>query len=89
MTEVGRTTVEAMYAEYLAGAKKSALERKYLGTGDAHGKRFTKLVLDHLGVDTERTSHQTVRIAELEAEVSRLRGLLAAAGIDPNRSEES
>ena len=82
MIEVDRATVETMYAEYLAGAKKSALERKYLGGGDAHGKRFTKLVLDHLGIDTERTSGQSQRIADLEAEVARLRDLLAAQGVD-------
>lgn len=83
MIEVDRAIVEAMYAEYLVGAKKSALERKYLGGGDAHGKRFTKLVLEHLGIDTERTSRQSQRIADLEAEVARLRSILAAHGLDP------
>jgi hypothetical protein len=42
-------------------------------------------VREHLGIETERRSSQTGRVQELEAEVQRLRGLLARNGIDPDR----
>ncbi len=77
-------TLRVMLDEWRAGANKSALERRYLNRPESHGKLFTSLVRQHLGVETERRSSQTERIATLESEVARLRGLLLAAGIDPD-----
>jgi hypothetical protein len=72
-----------MYAEWRAGAKKSDLERRYLGKPESHGKLFTRLVRDYLGIETERHSHLTAERNELAAEVQRLTALLRANGIDP------
>jgi hypothetical protein len=77
-------TLRVMLDEWRAGANKSALERRYLNRPESLGKLFTSLVRQHLGVETERRSSQTERIATLESEVARLRGLLLAAGIDPD-----
>lgn len=76
-------TLREMYERWRAGATKSSLERDYLDAPQSHGKLFTSLVREHLGVETERRSSQSDRIAELEREVEHLRRLLRERGIDP------
>lgn len=76
------TTLRRMHDEWVAGATKSELERAYLDAPQSHGKLFSSLVREHLGIETERRSSQSDRIAELEAEVARLRSLLSRNGID-------
>ena len=66
-------TLRWIYDRWCEGATKSSLERDYLNAPQSHGKLFTTLVREHLGVETERRSSQTDRIAELEAEVAQLR----------------
>ena len=75
-------TLRVMLDEWRGGAKKSELERRYLNRPESHGKLFTTLVRRHLGIETERRSTQSARLAELESELARLRELLAAHGID-------
>lgn len=70
---IDRNTVERMYADWQAGAAKSALERRYLGKGESHGKLFTALVKQELGIDTERASHLREEIQRLREENTRLR----------------
>lgn len=76
-------TLEKMYEEWRAGAKKSDLERRYLNKPESHGKLFSSLVRDHLGIETERRSSLAGKVRELEAENRRLRALLARHGVDP------
>lgn len=66
-----------MLDEWRGGVSKTAIERRYLGKSTHHGKLFTKLVRDYLGVETARRH-------PLVVEVARLRALLIANGIDPN-----
>ena len=68
-----------MYKEWLDGEAKSDVELRYLGTGRAHGKRFSLLVKKHLGIDTEKQH-------PLAAENERLRQLLRSHGIDSDSS---
>lgn len=65
-----------MYDEWVQGASKSELERRYLGKPESHGKLFTSLVRRFLGFDTEQRS-------PLVVENARLRALLRQHGIDP------
>jgi hypothetical protein len=76
-------TLQAMHHEWLGGAKKSDLERRYLNKPESHGKLFSSLVREHLGIETERQSHLTRERNELAAEVRRLQQLLQLHGIDP------
>jgi hypothetical protein len=76
-------TLRRMYDQWCEGAKKRDLERRYLGKPESHGKLFSRLVRDYLGIETERRSHLTDERDELEREVRRLRALLAQHGIDP------
>lgn len=76
-------TLREMYDRWRAGATKSSLEREYLNAPQSHGKLFSTLVREHLGVETEKRSSQSDRIAELEREVERLRRVLRAHRIDP------
>lgn len=80
-------TLRQMFDEWRGGAKKSDLERRYLNKPESHGKLFTSLVREHLGIETERKSASTGRIAELEAEVARLRRLLRERSINPDTGE--
>ena len=66
----------AMYERWQQGEPKSRLEIEYWGNATAHGKKFTGYVKKWLGVETERRSHQSARIEELEA-------LLRARGVSP------
>lgn len=77
-------TLREMYDQWRAGATKSSLEREYLNAPQSHGKLFSTLVREHLGVETEKRSSQSDRIAELEREVERLSRVLRAHRIDPN-----
>lgn len=65
-----------MYERWQQGEPKSRLEIEYWGNATAHGKKFTGYVKKWLGVETERRSHQSARIEELEA-------ILRARGISP------
>ena len=82
-------TLRAMYDAWVNGAKKSDLERRYLHKPESHGKLFSALVRQHLGIETERKSQLTDERNELRAEVGRLRALLTANGIDPDDSLRS
>jgi hypothetical protein len=77
-------TLRDIYARWRAGATKSELERDYLNAPQSHGKLFSALVREHLGVETEKRSGQSQRIDELEQEVRRLRQLLRDSQIDPD-----
>ena len=81
-------TLRTMYDEWLAGAKKSHLERRYLDKPESHGKLFSSLVREHLGIETEQRSHLTDERDQLAAEVHRLTQLLRSHGINP-RAEPS
>ena len=70
-----------MYERWQQGEPKSRLETEYFGKGTAHGKAFTGYVKRWLGIETERQSSQSVRIAHLEA-------LLRANGISPTDVRE-
>ena len=73
-------TLKAMYREWKDGSRsKSAIERRYIGKTTHHGKLFTKLVREHLHIETEAKS-------PLVVEVARLRHLLQANGIDPDQA---
>jgi hypothetical protein len=75
--------LRSMYDQWCAGAKKSELERRYLDRPQSHGKLFSSLVREHLGIETERRSNLTSERDELRREVRRLRALLERNGIDP------
>ncbi len=77
-------TLKTMYQLYCDGAKKSDLERRFLDKPESHGKLFTRLVRDHLGIETERRSSTSERVSELEREVARLRRRLRIHGLDPD-----
>lgn len=66
-----------MYHEWLNGVPKSVVEQRFLGTSRAHGKRFSTIVRNQLGIDTEK-QHPLV------AENERLRRLLRGHGINPD-----
>lgn len=68
-----------MYERWQHGEPKSRLEIEYWGNPTAHGKAFSGYVKRWLGVETERQSSQSARIAELEA-------LLRANGISPTEA---
>lgn len=66
-----------MHEEWLEGASKSDLERRYLDKYESHGKLFTSLVRRYLGLETEKRH-------PLAIENARLRALLRDHGIDPD-----
>jgi hypothetical protein len=70
---IDRKTVERMYAEWQAGASKSELERRHLSKGESHGKLFTSLVKQGLGLDTEQASPTRQEIQRLREENKQLR----------------
>lgn len=76
-------TLRRMYDEWRDGATKSELERRYLHKPESHGKLFSTLVRNHLGIETERRSSASDEIAQLRTENERLRALLRTHGIDP------
>lgn len=80
---ITKEVLQEMYEKWCAGAKKSELERTYLHKPESHGKLFTTLVREHLGIETERRSSLTAERDELRREVGRLTALLREHGIDP------
>lgn len=54
------------------GISKSELERRHWNDGSSHGRRFDRFIRQTLGLETTRSSKQTDRIADLEAQVRRL-----------------
>jgi hypothetical protein len=85
---ITREVLEEMYDRWCQGAKKSDLERRYLDKPESHGKLFSRLVREHLGIETERKSHLTTERDELAREVARLNALLRRHGIDPAHRTE-
>lgn len=57
---------------------KSILEREYLGITNAHGKRFSKIVRDFFGIETEKEH-------PLAAKNRVLRQALKDLGVDPDQ----
>jgi hypothetical protein len=80
---IDEATLRLMYQLWCDGAKKSHLERRFLNKPESHGKLFTALVREHLGIETEKRSPMTAERDELRHEVQRLKALLHAHGIDP------
>lgn len=80
---ITREVLQEMYDLWCQGAKKSDLERRYLDKPESHGKLFSSLVREHLGIETERKSHLTAERDELVREVARLKALLRQHNIDP------
>jgi hypothetical protein len=80
---ITREVLQEMYNLRCQGAKKSDLERHYLDKPESHGKLFSSLIREHLGIETERRSHLTAERDELVREVARLKALLRQHGIDP------
>ncbi|MDE0287066.1 MAG: DUF3644 domain-containing protein [bacterium] len=70
-----------MYERWQQGEAKSRLEIEYWGKGTAHGKAFSGYVRRWLGIETERQSSQSARIAYLEA-------LLRANGVSPTEGRD-
>ena len=70
-----------MYERWQRGEAKYRLEDEYWAKGSAHGKAFSGYVRRWLGIETERQSRQSARIAHLEA-------LLRANGISPTEGRE-
>lgn len=56
-----------MYECWQNGEPKSRLEIEYWDNAASHGKAFTAYIKRWFGVETERRSSQSIRIAELEA----------------------
>lgn len=81
---IDTATLRRMYDLWCDGAKKSDLERRFLGKPESHGKLFTTLVREHLGIETERRSGLAAERDALSREVARLKGLLREHGIDPH-----
>ena len=86
---IDRATLQRMYDEWVGGVPKSALEEKYLGKTSSHGKVFSTLVRNELGIETEQPSSMGAENARLRAENSRLRSLLDAAGIDADELDRA
>jgi hypothetical protein len=80
---ITREVLQEMYDLWCQGAKKSDLERRYLDKPESHGKLFSRLVREHLGIETEGKSHLTAERDALMREVARLTSLLRHHGIDP------
>ena len=68
-----------MHERWQNGEPKSRLEIEYWDNATSHGKAFTAYVKRWLGVETERQSSQSTRIAKLEA-------LLRANGVSPTEA---
>ena len=84
---ITREGLQEMYDKWCDGAKKSDLERRYLGKPESHGKLFSSLVREHLGIETERKSHLTAERDELAREVCSLQALLRSHGISPGDTD--
>jgi len=80
-------TLRELYDLWCNGATKSSLERDYLRAPQSHGKLFSRLIREHLDIETEKRSSQSDRIAELEREVERLRTILQTHGLNASSSQ--
>ena len=49
---ITREVLQEMYDLWRQGAKKSDLERRYLDKPESHGKLFSSLIREHLGIET-------------------------------------
>lgn len=56
-----------MHQRWLAGEKKSALEREYWDDGSSHGQAFSAFVREHLGIETVKRSAQAQRLERAES----------------------
>ena len=63
--------------------QRSDLDCRYLNKPESHGKLFTSLVREHLGMETLQKSPLAAERDALSAEVARLKALLRRHGIDP------
>ena len=79
---ITRQVLQEMYDRWCQGAKKSDLERRYLDKPESHGKLLSRLVREHLGIETERKSNLTAERDAVAREVARLNALLRQHGID-------
>ena len=68
-----------MYERWQKGESKSRLEIEYWDNSAAHGKAFTVYARRWLGIETEKQSRQSAKIARLEA-------LLRVNGISPTEA---
>lgn len=73
---ITKQVLQQMYDEWCSGATKSDLERRYLQKPESHGKLFTSLIREHLGIETEHKSTLATERDELAREVLRLRAIL-------------
>lgn len=80
---IDRATLREMYELWQGGVNKSELERRYLNKPQSHGKLFTALVREHLGIETEQKSALKGERDALADEVARLKTMLRENGIDP------
>ena len=71
-----------MYKRWQEGEPKSRLEIEYWQNATAHGKAFSGYVKRWLGIETERQSSQSARIAQLEA-LLRANGISSTEAGDP------
>lgn len=69
-----RATASELLERWRSGESKSSLEVEYWGDSTSHGKAFTAYVKKWLGIDTERRSAQSERVAALESKL-RLHGI--------------
>lgn len=77
-------TLRQMYDLWRQGHNKSELERRFLNKPGTHGKLFTSLIREHLGIETEQKSPLASERDALLREVARLKALLREHGIDPS-----
>ena len=85
---ITREVLQEMYDLWRQGAKKSDLERRYLDKPESHGKLFSSLIREHLGIETERKSHLTAERDELVRKVARLISVLRLDAIDPSTATD-
>jgi hypothetical protein len=84
---IDEAILREMYQTWLDGdLSKSALEQRYLGTSSHHGKLFTRLVRQHLGIETGKQHAMSRRNELLMREVGRLRRLVEQLGGDASAS---
>jgi hypothetical protein len=75
---ISRDNAWQMYLEWRDNkVPKSLLEQQYMGISQAHGKRFTSVVRQYFGIDTEKQHPMAV-------ENHKLKEILRRSGIDPD-----
>jgi len=76
--------VERLYALWNGNGghlSKKDIEHKFFGDQRSNGKRFTKLVWEHLNIDIEDKSALTRRVVALEQRVTELEQRLASGHV--------